>query len=398
MKKLISLLLVVCMMLSLAACGGTSGGDTGDTSSDDSNTVQQDESGTAQDTSSSGDDQAAVPDASNDPAVTLTASSAFTATQLPGMFWEYFKEDVEKLSGGSITIDLYLGGTLGGSDEEMGMLSNGSIDMMMTFLPSNAFITPCIESIYYTPADIETSQKIMNEIFFENEESASVIADTFAANNATLLPFYVVTSDLVFASKNSVSSWSDMYSGKFGCPMDANYTDMGYQNLVTVVDADWYESLRTGICDSIQATAADIVSSKIYEVANTYIVCPATRVDHLMTINTDSLNKLTDNQKAVLYQACEDLLAYSAQTENDLYDQFESTVTEQGGTIINMTDEEFEWFMYCGNILGWRTGLETLATATDSVDSMTVVQEATKKAYNEYTDYDFDALAEKYDK
>lgn len=390
MKKLISLLLALAMAMALVSCGSGGGASSKPASPPE---TKGDTSSAA---ASGGDASGDFGDVANDPAVTLTAASAFTATQLPGMFWEHFKEDVENLSGGSISIDLYLGGTLGGPDEEMSMLSNGSIDMMMTFLPANAFITPAIESIYYTPADIVTSQKIMNDIFFENPESAPVVEATFAANNATLLPFYVVTSDIVFATNQTVSNWSDMYSGKFGCPMDANYSDMGYQNLVTVLDSDWYESLRTGLCDSIQATAADIVSSKLYEVTSYYIVCPANRVDHLMTINTDSLNGLTENQKAVLYQACANLLDYSAQVQNDLYDQFESTVTEHNGTILNMTDDEFEWFMYCGNILGWKSGLETLAVATDSVDAMTAVQNATMEAYNTYTDYDFDALAAKY--
>ena len=387
MKKLIALLLAMAMAFALVSCGSGSAAPAASAAPSAGN-----EAAPAGETTETGD----FGDVANDPAVTLTAASAFTSTQLPGMFWEYFKEDVEKLSGGSITVDLYLGGTLCGPDEEMSMLSNGSIDMMMAFLPANAFVTPAIESIYYTPADIETSQKIMNYIFFEDAESAPVVAETFAANNATLLPAFVVTSDIVFASTQSVSSWADMYSGKFGCPMDANYTDMGYQNLVTVMDAAWYESMRTGLCYSIQATAADIVSSKIYEVAKSYVVCPANRVDHLMTINTDTLNSLTENQQAVIYQACADLLAYSAEVQNDLYDQFESVVNDNGGTIIQMTDEEFNWFMYCGNILGWKTGLETLAVATDSVDQMAAVQAATKTAYNTYTDIDFDALEAQY--
>lgn len=394
MKKLIALLLALAMAFTLVSCGSGSGApaaaeEPAASSAGESEAASSGEAGAETPGSDFGD-------VANDPSVTLTAASGFTSTQLPGMFWEYFKEDVEKLSGGSITLDLYLGGTLCGTDEEMSMLSNGSIDMIMAFLPANAFITPAIESIYYTPSDIETTQQIMNYIFFDNEDSAAVVADTFAANNATLLPAFVVTSDIVFASTKDATSWSDMYSGKFGCPMDANYTDMGYQNLVTVLDADWYESLRTGLCDSIQATAADIVSSKIYEVATNYIVCPANRVDHLMTINTDTLNRLTENQQAVLYQACADLLAYTVEVQNDLYDQFESVVTDNGGTIIEMTDEEFSWFMYCGNILGWASALETLAVATDSVDEMAVVQEATKTAYNTYTDIDFDALAEQY--
>lgn len=394
MKKLIALLLALAMAFALVSCGSSAPAASApaEEAPAASEPAADEAEAPAEEAAPAGD----FGDVANDPAVTLTAASAFTSTQLPGMMWEYLAEDIATLSGGSMTLDLYLGGTLCGPDEEMNMLSNGSIDMMMAFLPANAFVTPAIESIYYTPADIETSQQIMNYIFFEDAESAAVVADTFAANNATLLPAFMVTSDIVFASTNEVSCWADMYSGKFGCPMDANYTDMGYQNLVTVMDADWYESLRTGLCDSIQATAADVVSSKIYEVANTYIVCPANRVDHLLTINSDALASLTDGQKAVLTQACADLLAYSADVQNDLYSQFESVVTENGGTILNMTEDEFNWFMYCGNILGWATGLETLAMATDSVEQMAVVQNATKTAYNNFTDIDFDALAAAY--
>lgn len=377
MKRLIALLLAVMMLASFAACGQS---------------APAEEPAPAPAEEAAGDEPAAAAD----PAVTLTAASAFTATQLPGIFWNYFKEQVEELSGGSITLDLYLGGTLCGPDEELAMLSNGSIDMMMAFTPANAFSIPCVASIYYTPASITDTQKVINHIAFEDEASSAVIQEAWAANNATLLPAYVVTSDIVFASRNPVESWADMYEGKFGCPMDANYSDMGYKNLVTVMDADWYESLRTGLCDSIQATAADIISSKIYEVAEYYIVCPANRVDHWMTINTDSLNKLTENQKDALYQACENLLAYTAEYQDELTAQFVDTVEGAGGTILDMTEEEVEWFLYCGDILGWKSGLETLAVMTDSVDAMTVVQAANREGMNLYTEYDFDALEAKY--
>lgn len=384
MKRLIALLLAVLMLASFAACGQSA-------------PAEEPAPAPAEEAAAPAEEAVAEePAAAEDPAVTLTAASAFTATQLPGIFWNYFKEQVEELSGGSITLDLYLGGTLCGPDEELAMLSNGSIDMMMLFTPTNAFSVPCIASIYYTPASIVDTQKVMNYVAFEDEASAAAIAETWGANNATLLPAYVVTSDIVFASRTPVESWADMYEGKFGCPMDANYSDMGYQNLVTVLDADWYESLRTGLCDSIQATAADIVSSKIYEVAEYYLLCPANRVDHWMTINTDTLNNLTDNQKAALYQACENLLAYTAEYQDELTAQFVETVEGAGGTIIEMTEEEVEWFMYCGNILGWKSGLETLAVMTNSVEPMTAVQNATREGMNLYTAYDFDALQEKY--
>lgn len=393
MKRLLAILLAAMMLLSMAACGAQTEEPTSKPAEEPAAPAAAE---TTEDTAEAPAEAAEEPAAANDPAVTLTAASAFTATQLPGIFWNYFKEQVEELSGGSVTLDLYLGGTLCGPDEELAMLSNGSIDMMMAFTPANAFSIPCVASIYYTPASITDTQKVINYLAFEDEASSAAIEEAWAANNATLLPAYVVTSDIVFASRTPVESWADMYSGKFGCPMDANYSDMGYKNLVTVMDADWYESLRTGLCDSIQATAADIVSSKIYEVAQYYLVCPANRVDHWMTINTDSLNQLTENQKDALYQACENLLAYTAEYQDGLTAEFESVVTEAGGTILDMTEEEVEWFLYCGDILGWKAGLETLAVATDSVDAMAAVQAANREGMNLYTEYDFDALEAKH--
>ena len=376
MKKLTAFLLALSMVFVLTACGGSPSGSEGN--------------------ASEGQNSAQAGDVASDPKVTLSAASAFTSTQLPGMFWEYFEEQVETLSGGSIELELYLGGTLCGPDEELTYLTEGSVDMIMAFSPVCAFSLPSLATIYYTPGTIEESQEIIKYIVFEDEAASNAIAENFAANNATLLPCFVVTSDIVFASKSEVACWADYYEGKFGCPMDANYSDMGYKNLVTVLDADWYEAMRTGLCDNLQVTAADVVSGKLYEVADYFMTCPANRVDHWMTINTDSYNNLTDAQKDVLLQACENLLAYTAQCQNDLTAQFESTVAENGGTIFSMTDEEMEWFMYCGNLLGWQSGLSTLAVATDSVDAMTAVVEATKAAYTEMTDYDFAALEAKY--
>lgn len=390
MKKLTALALALIMLLALTACGGAEA---------PAEAPAAPEAPAAEPAPEAEAAPEAEPEANpvaSDPKVKLTAASAFVSTQLPGMFWEYFKEQLETLSGGSIELDLYLGGSLCGPDEELGYLSEGSVDMIMAFSPTCAFSLPTLATLYYTPGTIEDSQEVIKSIVFDDPAAYEAIQADFTANNATLLPCFVVTSDIVFASKGEVSKWADFYEGKFGCPMDANYSDMGYKNLVTVLDADYYEAMRTGLCDSLQLTAADIVSGKFYEVANYYMTVPANRVDHWMTINTDSLNKLTEGQKEVLYQACENLLAYTAECQNDLTAQFEQVVADNGGTVFAMTDEEMEWFMYCGNLLGWQTGLDTLAVMTDHVEGMTAVVNATKTVYTEMTDYDFAALEAKY--
>jgi len=122
MKKIISAMLAALMIMSLTACGGggNDGGSGGDAATDSgSSTPAQDSANT--DTS----------DVANDPAVTLVYAEVNPLDTIVGLTGQHFKEKVEELSGGSITIDVRDSGVLGSENDVLDAIIGGddSIDM-----------------------------------------------------------------------------------------------------------------------------------------------------------------------------------------------------------------------------------------------------------------------------
>ena len=98
MKKMLSALLASLMLLSLAGCGGSS-------------------SAPAQSSPAPAQSAAASGDVSSDPKVTLVYAEVNPADTIVGQTAAHFKERVEELSGGSITIDVQYSGVLGSEND-----------------------------------------------------------------------------------------------------------------------------------------------------------------------------------------------------------------------------------------------------------------------------------------
>ncbi len=381
MKKLtriLSMILALMMMLALVSCGSSTNNDPSNSASDGSNTTESDNASEAA--------------AANDPHVKLTASTSFSSTQLTGIYWEYFCEQLKTLSGGSMEVDLYPSGTLGGADEELSMLSSGSIDLMMSFVASNAFSVPTMCPLLFFPTSMDATAAITEYVCYENEESAGAIANNLAEYNATLLPYFAVTSEEVWVSTQPFTCWADMYDGKYGCPTDSQYTEMGYKNLVFINDSEWYEDLRTGLVDSISCTVADVVTERLYEVGSYFLVRPTYRVDNWMLINTDVYESLTEAQQEALAAACEATKAYAMSYASEVAAEFYNTVEDNGGTIIQATDEEVEWYLTCADLGGWTSMLPGLGGATGYTEDMVKVVSATMDGFRDIADYDLGTI------
>ena len=107
MKKMLSALLASLMLLSLAGCGGSS-------------------SAPAQSSPAPAQSAAASGDVSSDPKVTLVYAEVNPADTIVGQTAAHFKERVEELSGGSITIDVQYSGVLGSENDVLDAMLGGS--------------------------------------------------------------------------------------------------------------------------------------------------------------------------------------------------------------------------------------------------------------------------------
>ena len=137
-KKMISLMLVGAMAFSMTACGLSSNDqpaadnaatdDAADDATDDAATDD-----TADDAADTTDDAAASDaPAANDPAVTLVMAEVNPLDTIVGQMDSKFKEEVERLSGGSITIDLQASGVLGSENDVLDSMLGGAGTIQMS--------------------------------------------------------------------------------------------------------------------------------------------------------------------------------------------------------------------------------------------------------------------------
>ena len=116
MKKLIAMLLALVMLLALCACGQTA-------------------APAEQPTAAPAEEPAAEPveeptDDVGEP-VNLIFSIAAVPTDAHGAAQKVFKETLESISGGNMTVECYDSGTLYGQDTEHDALKNGDVDMIL---------------------------------------------------------------------------------------------------------------------------------------------------------------------------------------------------------------------------------------------------------------------------
>lgn len=120
LKKLLSAVLALLMIMSLAACGGQPGGENSSAPE-----------GSKAPAPADSNEPADVGDVANDPKVTLVYAEVNPLDTIVGQTASEFKRLVEEKSGGSITIDVRASGVLGSENDVLDAIIGGddSIDM-----------------------------------------------------------------------------------------------------------------------------------------------------------------------------------------------------------------------------------------------------------------------------
>lgn len=115
-KRICGITMAACMAMALSACGGS--GSTAATAA----ATEAAKAETAADT-------AKEEQASGNPSITLTWSEVNGDDYGGTVGAKVFKEKIEELSGGDITVELYLNGTLGGEKDSMQAIQMGTLDI-----------------------------------------------------------------------------------------------------------------------------------------------------------------------------------------------------------------------------------------------------------------------------
>ena len=311
-KKVLSALLCAAMVVSMTACG-LKAPETADT------------------TTSQTTDAAAATDAAADAAATEAGDSTGTEPVGPAVTLVYaevnplegtivgqtataFKEKVEELSGGSITIDIQANGVLGAESDVLDTMlgGGGTIDMAR------------ISAFALTSYGGEKSSLLSVPFTFVSRDHFWNFATSDLAQEFLLEPhengtgirglFYGEEGFRHFFTVNPIEGMDDLAGMKIRVSNDPIMTGMVEglgANPTVVAMGELYSALQTGVVDAAEQPIANYQANAFPEVAPNII--EELKADGVNVIEVDDITPWQD--------ACKDVIEEATKNNKELYQQ-----------------------------------------------------------------------------
>lgn len=303
MKKLIALILALVMALGLVACGGeTKAPETQAPAAQTPETQAPAE-------------EAPANDVANDPKIDLIFTANASSADWHGKAMTVFAEEVEKLSGGSVTCSVFADSTLFSSENEwdainMGQAAGGA-DIAWISFPTLA-----------TQPNLAWCEMIGTAYFWNNYdhmieamtgEAGQEVFDRIAAET-NVLPLDVIYlgSRIINTRSKQINSYADMDGLLLRMPGSEAWQNLGRAlgaEPTPLAFSELYTALQTGAVEGQDNPLPSCWNAAFYEVAK-YFAITNHVVDSLMPcVNQDTWATLTDGQKeavkAAMRVACE---------------------------------------------------------------------------------------------
>ena len=355
-KKVLSAIVCAAMVFSMTACGlqspntgGNSGGTTNAATSD-AGISDAEAADTTTEAASTGD-SATEPVG---PAVTLVYAEVNPLEgTIVGQTATAFKDKVEELSGGSITIDIQANGVLGAESDVLDTMlgGGGTIDMAR------------ISAFALTSYGGEKSSLLSVPFTFVNRDHFWNFATSDLAQEFLLEPhengsgirglFYGEEGFRHFFTVKPVNGLEDLKGMKLRVSNDPIMNGMvaGLGANATVVSFnELYSALQTGVVDGAEQPIANYQSNAFPEVAPNLILDGHTLGAIQVIITDDAWDKLTPEQQDVLTEAGK----YASEFNRKISEEAENKVLDElkaNGVNVVEVEDKTPWQEACKDII-----------------------------------------------
>ncbi|HCX95816.1 MAG TPA: C4-dicarboxylate ABC transporter substrate-binding protein [Spirochaetaceae bacterium] len=268
----------------------------------------------------------------------------FTSVSVPGdahtQAMYVFKDEVEKLSGGQIQVDVYDSGKLFTQQGEQDAIRKGTVDMVYTSAQWLAEFIPYLSMFgaAYTFQSYDQMTKTFNgpigkKIFEEVAQKTGI---------RPLVAYYLGTRQLNLTSKaGAVTKPEQMKGVKLRVPNSPTWIAMGKAlgaNPTPMAFNEVYMGLKTGSVDGQDNPLPTDKNAKFYEVTK-YIVLTNHVVDSTWpSINEKKWKSLTSEQQGWIMQAAEKARQFCDKTNLDNEKSILDFFRQQGITVIENPD------------------------------------------------------------
>lgn len=320
-------------------------------------------SSTAAGTASSAAGGAASGDASADPAVTLVYAEVNPLDTIVGQTASYFKEQVESLSGGSITIDLQASGVLGSENDVLDNILAGGDTIDLSRISAFALTSyGCQKSML-----LSLPYTFVSREHWWNFANSDLAPDFLNEPQELGLPvrgiFYGEEGFRHFFTVDPVSGIGDLAGMKLRVSNDPVMNGLveGLGAIPTVVSFnELYSALQTGVVDGAEQPIANYASNAFPEVANNLILDGHTLGAVQVIITDNAWGKLTASQQEAVMEAGRLSQEFNAGLSEDEENRVLEELKAGGCNVVDVPDKS-EWQAACAQVITDNTkGLEDL--------------------------------------
>lgn len=328
-KKVVSALLCVAMVASLAACGGSD-----------------------KPAEAPAEDAAVEEDASAE-AITLTYAEVNPIDSIVGQMATAFKEKVEELSGGQIIIDIQAGGVLGAEGDYLDTMMAGGEDIDIARISAFAL----------TNYGGEKSKLLSLPFTFANRDHFWNFANSDLAEEFLLEPhdngsgvrglFYGEEGFRHFFAKKEITGIESFKGMKLRVGddpvMQGLVSGMG-ATPVSISFNELYSSLDNGTADAAEQPIANYKSNAFNEVAP-YMILDGHTLGAVQVIITDGAwDSLTEEQQGWLTEAGQYASDYNRQISAEAEESVKKELVDAGVTFVEVEDAQ-PWKDACADVV-----------------------------------------------
>lgn len=292
MKKFFALLMSLAMVLSLAACGGGEATEEGGSGSDGGNGETK----------------------------VLRLSTHLSIDHSTMQMAQKFKELLVEKSGGSLDVEFYTDGQLGGQTENCESLKAGTLDMTIIDTGTLANYNPAA-GILDMPYLFSTKEQAIETVSGDiGKDFMDMVTETTGIRPISLQTIAFRSTLL----KDTVIETLDDFKGvKVRIPenpsIEACFSALG-ATPVAIPSGEAYTAVQTGVTNGLEGNIEYIAQMKFYEVANVFNL-----TEHVMTFTAFCMSdavyqSLTAEQQTAIDEAAAEAMDYFY----DLYEDIEA--------------------------------------------------------------------------
>ena len=283
-----------------------------------------------------------VPDASGDPAVTLVYAEVNPLDTIVGQTDTAFKEKVEELSGGSITVDLQASGVLGAEADVLDAMlgHSGTVDMARLSASSLTNYGATKAGLLALPYVFSSREHFWN--FAKSDVAQEFLSETEDLGLGIKGLTYGEEGFRHFFTVNPVNGLEDLKGLKLRVssdPVMVGTVESFGANATVVAFTELYSALQTGVVDGAEQPIANYKSNAFPEVAPNLILDGHQLGLIEIVITNDAWDQLTEAQQACVTAAAD----YAADFNANLSASKEAEVLDElkadGVNVVEVEDK-----------------------------------------------------------